>query len=224
MTLYLIPNLLSDDSEVDNFVPKNLENILYELDGFFSETPKKARVFLKKFDFARLREKPHIILDKNTDDLEEHLLVLKKGEKWGILSDCGLPCIADPGSRLVYLAKKEKIKVEAIAGPSSIFLSIMLSGLPSVRFTFFGYIPRKIEAISRKDKNLQVYIQTPYKTDYTVTNLLEYLDPRDMLSVALDVGSSNQEVITLCVKDWMKQKAKMPSFHKRQAVFLIKCR
>ena len=230
MTLYLLPNLLHEQGDLSLSIPPKVEDILYSLDGFFVETPKTARKFLKLFDFSKLRDKPHIILDKHCDDFDDHLEVLKKGEKWGMLSDCGLPCIADPGSRLVYLAKKNNIKVDAIPGPSSIFLSIMLSGLYSQKFTFFGYFPRKIEKIQRNDKDLQVYIQTPYKTEYTVTNLIDYLDDRDMLCVALDIGSTDQEVITLSIKEWknnFKEKnenKKLPKLSKRQAVFLIKCR
>lgn len=222
MTLYLLPNLLSEESDLSLSIPPQVEEIMYSLDGFFVENSKQARKFLKRFDFSKLRDKPHIVLDKHTEDFDEHIEVLKKGETWGMLSDCGLPCIADPGSRLVYLARKNGVKIEAIPGPSSIFLSIMLSGLYSQRFTFFGYIPRKIELINRKNTDLQVYIQTPYKTHYTVGNLMEYLDDRDMLCVALDVGSPDQEVITLSIKEWKRKK--LPELAKRPAVFLIKCR
>jgi len=222
MTLYLLPNLLSEDADFSLNIPAGLENILYTLDGFFVETPKVARKFLKHFDFEKLRDIPMEVVDKHTDDFSDHLAHLKKGERWGLLSDSGLPCIADPGSRLVLLAKKQGVKTEAITGPSSIFLAIMLSGLYSQRFTFYGYLPRRIDKQIRRDKHLQVYIQTPYKTEISLQNLTETLDPRDMLSVALDIGGANQEVITESVKNW--QKMKWPELKKRPAVFLIQCR
>ena len=222
MTLYLLPNLLSDDADPALAIPAGLENILYSLDGFFVETPKVARKFLKHFDFDRLRDKPMEIVDKHTKEFTEHVDLLKKGEKWGLLSDSGLPCIADPGARLVLLAKKARIKVEAISGPSSIFLALMLSGLYSQRFTFYGYIPRQINKQMRRDKYLQVYIQTPYKTEITLQNLTDELDPRDLLCVALDIGSPNQEVITDTIKNW--QNMKWPELRKRPAVFLLQCR
>ena len=222
MTLYLLPNLLSDDSNISMSIPAGVEELLYTLDGFFVETPKEARKFLKNFDFERLRDKPMEVVDKGSDDLESHIKLIKKGSKWGMLTDCGLPCIADPGARLVLLAKAKKIEVVAIPGPSSIFMSIMLSGLYAQKFTFFGYIPRDLNTSIRKHEGLQVYIQTPYKTEYTVQNLMEVLDPRDMLCVALDIGSPNQEVITESVKNWKNMK--WPELQKRPAVFLIQCR
>lgn len=222
MTLYLLPNLLCEEGDVQMHLPAGLESLMYELDGFFVETPKVARKFLKHFDFERLRDKPMIVVDKHTDDFEEHMEVLKKGQKWGMLSDGGLPCIADPGSRLVLLAKKEGIDVEAISGPSSIFLALQLSGLYSQRFTFYGYAPRTIDKRLRNDKHLQVYIQTPYKTEYTLKNFVDELDPRDMLCFALDLGGPNQVVITDSVKNWKTRE--WPECRKRPAVFLVQCR
>ena len=222
MTLYLIPNVLSEDSELNMTIPAGVENILYELEGFFVETPKEARKFLKRFDFEKLREKPMEIVDRKSDDYSIHLKLMKKGGSWGLLSDSGLPCIADPGARLVLLAKNAGIKVVAIPGPSSIFMALQLSGLYSQKFTFYGYMPRQIDDNIRKDKDLQVYIQTPYKTEISVQKLVEVLDPRDMLCVALDIGSSTQEVITDTVKGW--KSFQWPSLTKRPAVFLIQCR
>ena len=222
MTLYLIPNVLSEDSELNMSIPSGVEVILYELDGFFVETPKEARKFLKRFDFEKLREKPMEIVDRKLDDFSLHLNLLKKGGRWGLLSDSGLPCIADPGARLVLQAKHAGINVIAIPGPSSIFLALQLSGLYSQKFTFYGYMPRRIDSYIRQNKDLQVYIQTPYKTEITLQNLVEVLDPRDMLCVALDIGSSTQEVITDTVKGW--KSFQWPNLLKRPAVFLIQCR
>ena len=143
MTLYLLPNLLADDSNLALSIPSGLEEILYSLDGFFVETPKQIRKFLKHFDFDRLRDKPMEIVDRRSDDFTDHMNLLKKGGKWGLISDGGLPCIADPGARLVLLAKTAGIKIEAIPGPSSIFLALQLSGLYSQKFTFYGYMPKK---------------------------------------------------------------------------------
>lgn len=222
MTLYLLPNLLAEDSNLSLSIPPGLEEILYSLDGFFVETPKQIRKFLKNFDFDRLRDKPMEIVDRRSDDFTDHMKLLKQGGKWGLISDGGLPCIADPGARLVLLAKTAGIKVEAIPGPSSIFLALQLSGLYSQKFTFYGYMPRNISKRIRQDRDLQVYIQTPYKTEITVQNLVDELDPRDMLCVALDIGSSTQEVITDTVKNWKNRK--WPELKKRPAVFLIQCR
>lgn len=222
MTLYLLPNLLAEDSEISLSIPSGVEEILYQLDGFFVETPKEARKFLKRFDFEKLRDKPMEIVDRKLEDFSEHLSHLKGGESWGLLSDSGLPCIADPGARLVLLAKNAGISVVAIPGPSSIFMALQLSGLYSQKFTFYGYMPRRLDDSIRRDKNLQVYIQTPYKTEITMQNLVDVLDPRDMLCVALDIGSQGQEVITDTVKGWKDRV--FPNLYKRPGVFLIQCR
>ena len=221
MTLYLLPNLLAEDGDISLSIPAGLEEILYGLDGFFVETPKVARKFLKHFDFDRLRDKPMEVIDRKSEDFSEHLKLLKTGS-YGLLSDGGLPCIADPGARLVYLAKQAGVKVEAISGPSSIFLALMLSGLYSQKFTFYGYMPRKMDKGLRRDKSLQVYIQTPYKTEITVQNLMEILEPRDMLCVALDLGSPREQVLTHSAKQWKKME--WPDLKKRPAVFLIQTR
>jgi 16S rRNA (cytidine1402-2'-O)-methyltransferase len=203
MTLYLLPNLLHPDADPKfNFVP-GLEEIVNQLDGFFVEHPKEARVYLKHFDFEKL------------------LQPLLKGEKWGIISDAGLPCIADPGAKLVYGAKDKNIEVVAIPGPSSIFLALMLCGIESQTFSFQGYLPRdcKVQRLGM----LQLFIETPYNNQKSLEKLLTHLQDDDLLSIACDLTLPTQKVITKKIK-WWKEHHKEEDFYKRQAIFLIKTR
>ena len=149
MTLYLLPNLLHPEADPKLSFVSGLEEIVNQMDGFFVEHPKEARVYLKHFDFEKLKTKPMEVLDKDTTNFVTLLQPLLKGEKWGIIADVGLPCIADPGAKLVYGAKDKNIDVVAIPGPCSIFLALMLCGLESQQFVFQGYLPRdcKVERL-----------------------------------------------------------------------------
>ncbi|MBM3193032.1 MAG: SAM-dependent methyltransferase [Chlamydiae bacterium] len=221
MTLYLLPNLLHPDADPKfNFVP-GLEEIVNQLDGFFVEHPKEARVYLKHFDFEKLKGKPMEILDKETTNFVTLLQPLLKGEKWGIISDAGLPCIADPGAKLVYGAKDKNIEVVAIPGPSSIFLALMLCGIESQTFSFQGYLPRdcKVQRLGM----LQLFIETPYNNQKSLEKLLTHLQDDDLLSIACDLTLPTQKVITKKIK-WWKEHHKEEDFYKRQAIFLIKTR
>ena len=221
MTLHLLPNLLGESASPDfNFI-KALPEIVNNLDGFLVEHPKEARKYLKHFDFAKLRDKPMEILDKRTRDFNLLLEPIKRGESWGVITDAGLPCIADPGSDLVSHAQKAKINVMAYPGPSSIILALMLSGLNSQQFVFQGYFPRQIDRTIRNENRTQVFIETPYNNQKTLSKLLEVLDKKDILCVACDLTLSTQEVITQSMSKWhsvMQQN----NFHKRPAIFLLK--
>src|SRR3990167_11277920 len=120
MTLYLLPNLLHPEADPNFSFVRGLKELVDSLDGFFVETPKQARVYLKHFDFEKLKTKP---MEEIRDGVD--LAFLERGERWGVISDAGLPCIADPGAKLVHSAREKGIDIQAIPGPSSIFLALM---------------------------------------------------------------------------------------------------
>lgn len=221
MTLYLLPNLLHPEADPKLSFVSGLEEIVNQMDGFFVEHPKEARVYLKHFDFEKLKTKPMEVLDKDTTNFVTLLQPLLKGEKWGIIADVGLPCIADPGAKLVYGAKDKNIDVVAIPGPCSIFLALMLCGLESQQFVFQGYLPRdcKVERLPM----LQVFIETPYNNDKSLEKLMGILVDEDVLSIAVDLTLPSQKVITKKMK-WWKENFKAEEFHKKPAIFLIKTR
>ncbi len=221
MTLYLLPNLLHPEADPKLSFVSGLADVVNELDGFFVEHPKEARVYLKHFDFEKLKTKPMEVLDKDTTNFVTLLQPLLKGEKWGIIADAGLPCIADPGAKLVYGAKDKDINVVAIPGPSSIFLALMLCGLESQTFAFQGYLPRdcKIQRLPV----LQIFIETPYNNEKSIEKLFAHLNDEDTLCIAVDLTIPTQKVITKKIK-WWKEHYKEEDFHKKPAIFLIKTR
>lgn len=221
MTLHLLPNLLGDDHDPKfNLVP-GLFEVIDGLDGFFVENAKEARKYLKHFDFNRHRDKPMEIVDKNTKDFSDLLKPLLQGKSYGMITDAGLPCIADPGTRLVEAARRKNILVRAYPGPCSIILALMLSGFESQQFVFQGYIPRGADSSIRQEKKTQIFIETPYNNMKTLKTLLEILQDSDKLCVASDLMGSSQQVVSQSVKDW-RARLESYDFHKRPSIFLIK--
>lgn len=222
MSLHLLPNLLAPNSDpAMNFVP-GLTDIVNGLDGFFVENPKLARVFLKHFDFDKLRDKPMVVIHKQQITEELMAPVIKDKENWGIITDAGLPCMADPGYRLVAIANKNStktgIKVHAYPGPCSIILALMLSGLPSQSFTFNGYLPRKLDRKFRIPGTTQIYIETPYRNIPSIRALTENLRPTDFLCIACDLQLPTQQVLTKPISWWLTQN--YDHYHKRPLILI----
>lgn len=205
--LYLLPNLLSPDADPGGtFVPQ-VAQIVLTLQGLIAESHKAGRQFLRRFGKLEL---PLLLLNEHTQSQELDLLLapMKKGEHWGLISDAGLPCLADPGSSLVLRARKEEIPIQAIAGPSSILLALMLSGLPAQSFTFHGYLERDPARLHQqllslqKQKTTHLFIEAPYRNDKLLQTLLRTLHPETLLCVASNLTSPNQLVLTHPIRHW----------------------
>ena len=137
--LLLLPNVLSEEESTFCHLALDLGKKIGSLDGLIAESEKGGRRYLKRFTFPEgrtFRDVPIRLLNEHTESkqLNELLDPILKGETWGIVSDAGLPCIADPGALLVSLARKKGVNIEAISGPSSVFLALMLSGLSAQKF------------------------------------------------------------------------------------------
>jgi 16S rRNA (cytidine1402-2'-O)-methyltransferase len=234
--LLLLPNLLFETLDHHLFLPKGVDEAVFSIDGIIAEGEKNARAYLKRFAFSKgrtFREIPIKLLNEHTEigseEFKELLKPLIRGETWGLISDAGLPCLADPGSQLVTAARKEGILIEAFSGPCSLTLALMLSGLPAQAFSFHGYLPqeaelfihkiKQLEEISKKCHSTQLFIETPYRTDKALENLLNSLKEATTLCVALDLTAPSQEVVVGSVGLWQKKLKK--SFRKRPAVFLF---
>lgn len=215
MTLCLFPNLLS--SNTPELFPEVLKSKVLAIQGLFAESAKEGRRFLSYFmPHAQALKVPICVLKKqpSSGDYAFYLEPLKQNETWGMVSDAGLPCIADPGSALVAYARKEQVKVEAYPGPSSLFLTLMLSGIYSQKFSFKGYPskdPQQREAQfalwekeSLSDDSSILFIETPFRNQFTFEALLKGLDPNTLLCVATAITSSNQKVATHSVFYWKK--------------------
>lgn len=170
------------------------------------------------------------VLDKHNEqqDTEPLLAPLREGYPIGLLSDAGCPGVADPGARVVSAAHRAGIEVIPMIGPSSLLLALMASGLEGQRFCFHGYLPidkgeraKKIirleeSAVSRKET--QLFIETPYRNNGLITDLLQQLRGDTRLCIAADLTLPTQFIRTKKIKEWKKQ---VPDLHKRPAVFLL---
>jgi 16S rRNA (cytidine1402-2'-O)-methyltransferase len=209
MTLYLLPNVLDQDQDgKDVFLPVVFD-IVSSLQGLIAESDRGGRHFLRRFS----THLPIHTLNEHTHERDVLALTdpLQRGEKWGLISDAGVPCVADPGARLVLLCHQKNIPVVAIPGPSSIILILMLSGLNSQVFTFHGYLPQDKTALitkirhMEKEKGSHIFIETPYRNQKLLETLLSTLSPSTYLCIAWNLTTPTQGVITRSIKEWHKQ-------------------
>lgn len=213
MTLLLLPNLIAENAENSSFPPILAEK-MKTLTHLIAESEKEGRRYLKRFTLTL----PILLLNEHTKDLTELTEPLKKGANVGLISDAGLPCLADPGYQLVAWSRKNNIPVEALIGPSSILLAIMLSGLPSQRFAFHGYLPYQLDKTFKPEKQvLHLFIEAPYRNRKTFEKLLAILPKDTQLGIAVDLMAPTQLVDVRRVSDWKTA----PDIDKRPAIFII---
>ena len=229
--LFLIPAYLSEDSPLEYFSPVIKEYIL-KTDYFFVENEKTARKVIKFF--CPEKKQPDLklfLLDKysENEDLREAQKLMKEGQDFGLLSEAGLPCIADPGNIMVKWCHENDIKVIPINGPSSIILALISSGFNGQEFTFHGYLPIDKSQKSQKLKYLetqvqktgysQIFMETPYRNNQLFDDLCKSLSPNTKLCIAANINHPTDEFIkTKTIKDWQKDK---PELHKIPAVFVL---
>lgn len=226
-TLYLIPAPLGDEGM--HAIPPYTLKVANSLQHFMVEREKTARRFLKKLGYEHSLDDLELYrLDKRTIDDErmEYLMPLLNGTDMGLLSEAGLPCIADPGAQMVQIAQENNIKVVPLTGPSSIILALVASGMDGQSFAFNGYLPIKNPERKKEIQNLerisikqtQIFMETPFRNDQMIKDLLDNLRPNTRLCVACDITLPSETIITKTVDQWKKMKFK---FNKRPAIFLI---
>ena len=225
--LILLPNLLEENAHPDFSFPPALLSVVGSLQGLICESDKAARRFLRRFlSHDAMAALPLKSLNEHTSSKELYSLLepLIRGETWGLISDAGLPCIADPGAELVWLAREKGVEIEALSGPSSILLALQLSGFSGQRFAFHGYLPRELPDLEKKIKELekrckeetQIWIEAPYRSSKMLDLLLKTLQPATRLCVAVNLTSPHQKVVSSFIKNW-----KVFPIQKEPAVFLI---
>ena len=229
--LFLIPAYLSEESPIDYFAPSIKEYIL-KTDYFFVENEKTARKVIKFFAPEKKQSDLKLfLLDKysESNDLKEAQKFMKSGQDFGLLSEAGLPCIADPGNLMVKWCHENNIKVIPINGPSSIILALISSGFNGQEFTFHGYLPidkeqkKKqilfLENQVQKSGYSQIFMETPYRNNQLLEDLIKFLNPNTKLCIAANINHPTEEFIkTLKISDW---KNKKPELHKIPAVFVL---
>lgn len=229
--LYLLPAYLSSESPLDYFSPIIKEYIL-NTDFFFVENEKTARKVIKFFCPEKKQSDLKLfLLDKysETSDLKEAQDLMKKGQDFGLLSEAGLPCIADPGNIMVRWCHQHHIKVIPVNGPSSIILALISSGFNGQNFTFNGYLSidkneRKKQILKLENQALtndctQIFMETPYRNNQLVEDLCKILNHRTKLCIASNINHPKEELIqTHSVEYWKKN---IPNLHKIPTIFII---
>jgi 16S rRNA (cytidine1402-2'-O)-methyltransferase len=220
--LYLLPNLLDENLDYEFFLPASVREIVRSLNGLIAESEPGARRYLRRFlSREQMASMPLRYLNEHTKRSEWTALLdsVVHGERWGVVSDAGLPCIADPGAGLVFLAQQKNIAVVALSGPSAPLLALQLSGLTGQRFAFHGYLPRKTPALiwqlkqleerSRCDSATQIWIEAPYRCSKIAEIAIAHLDPQTLLCVALNLTGPDQTVHTRTIAQWRRSELKI---------------
>jgi len=159
---------------------------------------------------------------------QQFLQLLKAGKNIGIMSEAGCPGIADPGQLLIEAAQQANIIVKPLVGPSSVLLALMASGMNGQLFQFHGYLPidsferkkklRELEADSQKRNCTQLFIETPYRNNPLIKDVLEACQEETRFCIAVDITGSTETIRTQTIKKW---KQEVPDIHKRLAIFLL---
>ncbi|ASZ10799.1 SAM-dependent methyltransferase [Chitinophaga pendula] len=226
--VYLIPTVLSGDAL--HTLPAAITSIAQQLRVFFVENERTARRFLKALDRnINIDElQLHMMHENHPPDTQLAKKLLLSGTDVGIISEAGCPAIADPGHLIVQIAHSVDAPVIPMVGPSSILLALMASGMNGQHFQFVGYLPvkpfervkaiRDLEATAHKKKQTQIFIETPYRNNQLLKDILDNCKDFTQLCIAADITGPEEYIKTKTVKDWKKS---LPELHKRPAIFLM---
>ena len=213
-TLYLFPISIADNTMHD-VIPSEVLNQYKSITLWFVENARTCRQFLKKVDATiNIDELTIFELDKHLpmNQLQEIESLMKQHQIIGVMSESGLPCIADPGNLVVKIAHKIGIKVKPFVGPSSILLALMASGFNGQNFKFNGYLPIQSETLKpfllnlekESAKTTQLFMEVPYRNDKTFQFLVQHLSPETYLLVAKDITGENEYIQCKTIKEWKK--------------------
>jgi 16S rRNA (cytidine1402-2'-O)-methyltransferase len=230
-TLYLLPVTLGDD-RLTHALPADVIGLAQRLDTFVVENEKTARRFLGLIKTIKpVRELEMLLLNEHTDDkaLPALLAPLLAGKDVGLMSEAGCPGIADPGAKLAELAHRKGIRVVPLVGPSSILLGLMASGFNGQRFTFLGYLPsdkaerikalKALEQTSQRLGETQIFIETPYRNQHMLEDILAHCQAQTRLCIASNVSLEQELIISRPIAEW--RKSTLPDLHKQPTVFLL---
>ncbi|MFW5819760.1 MAG: SAM-dependent methyltransferase [Bacteroidota bacterium] len=228
--IYLIPNTLGGENPND-VIPTGVLEILRDLDHFIVENEKSARRFLIKCGYQKpIDDLSFFVLNKHTskEEINTFLHPCLNGQDMGIISEAGVPGVADPGSDIVAMAHKAKITVVPLSGPSSIILALMASGMNGQHFCFHGYLPvkpherkskiRQLEAEAKRTGFTQIFIETPYRNNAVFESLKETCRPDTSLCIACDITMPTEFIKTLTIREWKKERVDLK---KRPSIFLL---
>jgi len=230
-TLFLIPTVLAPGTAAEVLAPQ-VRDTIGRLDYFFAENLRTARRFISELKTGRAIDTLTFFeLHKDTPEREtaEQLQRLREaGHDAGVLSEAGCPGVADPGAVAVRLAHRLGLRVAPLVGPSSILLALMGSGFSGQSFAFHGYLPidkaerakavRHLEKEAQQRDQTQIFMETPYRNNALLEELLRTCGPNTPLCIASQLTAPDQFIRTLTVREWQRQP---PDLHKKPTVFLL---
>ena len=227
-TVFLIPTFLHEDA-IETIPPYVLESIK-KCQVFFVENERTARRYLKKiWREMVIDDYTWFVIHKAEEAVQQQFKqLLQQNKNIGIISEAGCPGVADPGQFLVNVAQKMGATVKPLVGPSSILLALMASGMNGQKFQFNGYLPidaterraaiKELENESIRKKVTQIFIETPFRNNQLLKDLLEQCKPQTQLCIAVDITAPSEFIQTKSINDWGK---KVPDIHKRLGIFLM---
>lgn len=228
--LYLIPVTLGDISPFE-VLPLSIKKVIEGIDHYVVENEKTARRFIKSI--VPSKSQPDLVLfpiNKYTDTAEvpSFLDPCFQGHNMGVMSEAGVPGVADPGADVIKVAHQKGIQVIPLVGPSSILMAVMASGLNGQNFAFNGYLPidnmerrkkiKELESRSFNEQQSQLFIETPYRNNKMMEELLVQLHAETEVCIACDITLPTEYIKTMSVNLWKKQ---VPDLHKRPTIFMI---
>lgn len=227
--LYLIPSTIGD-TEINDVIPEKVQNIINNINYYIVENERTARRQLIKMGIkTAIDDLTFFVLNKHTDrtQINEYLYPCSE-EDIGLLSEAGVPAVADPGAEIVALAHQQNIQVVPLVGPSSILLALMASGLNGQSFAFHGYIPvkgperikkiKQLESNSASYNQTQIFIEAPYRNNQLLADLIKVCHGSTQVCVACNISTEKEYIRTMSAEKWKKNKVDL---HKKPTLFLI---
>lgn len=227
-SIYLIPIPIAENS--NTFLPPNIASTLKEIKYYVVENIRTARRFIKSIIPEMVIENLNFIEINKHDETDLHQIKqwIKQGETIGLMSEAGCPGIADPGADIIAIAQKMNVKVIPLVGPNSIILALMASGLNGQSFCFNGYLPikdparsqklKQLEQLSKKENQTQLFIETPYRNNQMLKDLLKNCNPKTRVCIAQNITGEQEWIKTKTVEEWVKS---IPVLAKEPTVFLL---
>lgn len=228
--IYLIPTVLAPDTQTE-VLPAHTIAQVAKISHFFVENVRTARRFISSLKLGiDISELTFYLIDKRTsvDSIKKDAKVLSKGIDVGIISEAGCPGIADPGAKVVAFGHKLGAMVVPLVGPSSIFLALMASGLNGQSFAFKGYLPidkqdrskaiKQLEKLSASQQQTQIFMETPFRNNQLMKDVLQHCRPNTMLCIASNVTAPDAYIATKTISQW---KETLPDLHKKPTIFVL---
>ncbi|MEQ1732520.1 MAG: SAM-dependent methyltransferase [Bacteroidia bacterium] len=229
--LILIPNTLGDDA-LTNTVSAHTISVVQPIYHFVVESSKAARAVLKQYQLTHTQQELVLFeLDKHEENKKELYAFLKQhlaSYNVGVISDAGVPAVADPGNEAVAIAHNLRAQVVPLVGPSSILLTLMASGFNGQNFAFNGYLSidkskrtaqfKGFERLITAQQQTQLFIETPYRNNQLIKELCEVFPPHYKLCIAANITLANEYIKTLTIADWRTQQ---PDLHKQPCMFAL---